>query len=244
MSFKVVTCCTHIPRQDYYCFESFVKSLEGNEAFNLASMSAILKEGWGGLATKTKWLKKALQQNLITEDILIVTDCFDVVFSRPLDKLIEAYRDYNKPIVASTEKNYWPEEGLKPDFDKHNFQTSFKYLNSGMIVGERDAFVEILESMDLDNYPDDHRKEDGTMFHSNDQFLYQNEFVKHPEIIGLDYLCKVNQSMNDVKEDEIGFIEGGIKNIETGSEPASVHWNGGSKTDWSMEKILTHLNLL
>lgn len=241
MSYRVITCATHKPVQDYYCFEEFVKSLNGHDAVNLAGLNLGI---WGGLASKTKFLRKALQQNLITDDILIVTDCYDVVFTKPLEELIEAYRSYNKPIIASTEKNYWPEEGLKPEFDKHNFPTSFKYLNSGVIIGERDAFVTILESMDLDNYPDDHRKEDGQMFHSNDQFLYGNEFVKHPEIMGLDYLCKVNQTMSDVKEDEIEFVDGGIKNIETGSQPASIHWNGNAKTGWSMKRILSHLKLI
>lgn len=239
--YRVVTCCTHKPVQDYYCLDEFVKSLRGHGAANLAGFNF---SGWGGLATKTKWLRQALLNNLITDDILIVTDCYDVTFVKSLEELIEAYKEYKKPIIASAEKNYWPEEGLKPEFDKYNLPTSFKYLNSGVIVGERDAFVTVLESMDLESYPDDHQKEDGQMFHSNDQFLYGNEMVKHPELIGLDYLCNVNQTMSDVKEDEIEFVEGGIKNKETGKEPASIHWNGGSKTDWGMKKILTHLNLM
>lgn len=241
MSYKVVTCCTHKPAQDYYCLNEFIKSLNGHEAINLA---ATYISAWGGLATKTKWLRHSLLNNLITDDILIVTDCYDVVFTKPLEQLVEAYKTYGKPIIASTEKNYWPEEGLKAEFDKHNSPTSFKYLNSGVIVGHRDAFATVLESMDLDNYPDDHQKENGQMFHSNDQFLYGNEFIKHPDLMGLDFMCRINQTMSDVKEGEIEFVEGGIKNIETGGEPASIHWNGGSKTDWSMKKILNHLNLL
>ncbi len=243
MGYRVITCATHKPVQDYYCFDSFIKSLNGHIAYNLAASSVADK--WGGLASKTKFLRKALKENLITDDILIVTDCFDVVFVKSFDELIEQYRSYNKPIVASAEKNYWPEEGLRPEFDKRNFPSSFKYLNSGVIVGERDAFVEVLESMDLDNYPDDHRKEDGQMFHSNDQFLYGNEMVKHPELMQLDYMCRVNQTMSGVKEDEIELLPNRvIRNKETGGEPCSIHWNGGSKTDWSMGTILTHLNIL
>jgi len=252
MNFRVVTCCTHAPTQDYYCLNSYVKSLRGHEAINLAEFQF---SRWGGLATKTKWLWQAMKQNLITDNIFIITDCYDVVFSRPLEELIEAYKSYNVPCVASAEKNYWPEEGLKKYFDERDYPTSFKYLNSGVIVCQRDALYTILESMDLDNYPDDHKKEDGNMFHSNDQFLYGNEFAKHPDLFELDYLCKINQTMSDVKEDEIEFIGvtsalnnslivGAIKNKETNQIPCSIHWNGGSKTDWSMNKILKHLNLI
>jgi len=241
MKHRVVTCCTHRPVQEYYCLNEFIKSLNGHEAINLAGFNI---SGWGGLATKTKWLRHALLNNLITDDILIVTDCYDVVFSKPLERLVESYKTYGKPIISSAEKNYWPEEGLKPEFDKYNYPSSFKYLNSGVIVGERDAFVTVLESMDLDNYPDDHQKEDGQMFHSNDQFLYGNEMVKHPELIGLDYKCLVNQTMSDVAIEEIDLTGDVIKNIETGSEPCSFHWNGGSKTGGTMQPILKHLNLL
>lgn len=239
MTYRVVCCCTHLPTQDYYCLQEYVKSLNGHVPFILdTSMGA-----WGGLATKTKWLRNALKDGLITEDILIVSDCWDFVFSKPLEVLIEKFKEYNSPCVISTEKNYWPEEGLKPEFDKHNFPTSYKYINSGLVVAEREALITILESMDLDNYPDDHRKEDGNMFHSNDQYLYQNEFVKQPVPIQIDYLCKINQTMSDVKPEELDLTGEYIKNIETGSEPCSFHFNGGSKTGGMMQPILHKLKL-
>jgi hypothetical protein len=241
MTHRVVTCCTHIPTADYYFLESFIKSLKGHDALVMNNSFG----RWGGLATKTKWLRQALKTGLITDDILIICDCFDFVFARPFDELIEAYKTYNKPCVISAEKSYWPEEGLKEHFDKREFPSSFKYINSGLIVSEREALVEILESMDLDNYPDDHRKEDGQMFHSNDQFLYQNEFVKHPELIGVDYLCRINQTLSEMVVGDFIFEEGrDIMNKELGTRPCSFHANGGSKTSGIVPPILKHLNLL
>lgn len=241
MSYRVVTACTRRPREPYYFLDSFIKSLRGHQPLVLDTRFG----RWGGLATKTKWLRMALKAGMIPEDIVIVCDCFDFVFARPFDELISSFKDYGHPCVISTEKNYWPEEGLKSDFDKHNFPTSYKYINSGLIVAEKDALMAILENMDLDNYPDDHLKEDGNMFHSNDQFLYQREFIRQPVPIQIDYLCKISQTLSDLTEDDFMFLEGGrIMNKETQTFPCSFHANGGSKTSGVVPPILAHLNLV
>ncbi|HET6459083.1 MAG TPA: hypothetical protein VFG24_09425, partial [Nitrosopumilaceae archaeon] len=240
MTHKVITCCTHKPTAPYYFLDSFLKSLKGHEPLILDQRFG----RWGGLATKTKWLRMALKDNMIKEDILIICDCYDFVFAGQIEELVEAFKTYNSPCVISSEKNYWPDEGLKPDFDKHNFPTSFKYINSGLVVSEKDALIAILESMDLDNYPDDHQKPDGNMFHSNDQFLYQREFVRHPDLIQVDYKCKISQTLSELTVDDFEFLANGkIKNKETGETPCSFHANGGSKTSGIVPPILNHLGL-
>lgn len=241
MSYRVVTTFTRMPAEEYYFFDSFAKSLKGHQPFILDTRFG----PWGGLATKTKWLRQVLKNNLIKEDILIVCDCYDLVFSRPLDDLVHIYQNlYNSPCIISAEKNYWPEEGLKKYFDDKDYPTSFKYINSGLIVAEKEALITILESMDLNNYPDDHRKEDGTMFHSNDQYLYQNEFAKQPVPIEVDYLCQLNQTLSGTTIDDFEFSgDGMIRNKETLSFPCSFHANGGSKTSGIVPPILKHLQL-
>lgn len=239
IDFKVVTCCNRIPTEPYYTVREFAKSLGEHEPLVLDERFG----RWMGLGSKVKWLYKAIKNGELKTKFLIFCDCFDLVFAvKPETLLTQYYFNFNSPLVISSEKNCFPDD-TKDEYDALNPPTSYKYLNSGMIVGETEAMLALLEAMKPEEIVDDYRMDNGQNFHTNDQFLYQQMFLKQPVKIALDYHQILCNTLHDVKVDELDFSEKKIRNIETGSYPCSFHLNGGAKTGGLREPILNHLNL-
>lgn len=240
-TFSIVTCCNRIPTEDYYCLPSYIKSLQGHTPI-------VLDESfggrWMGLGSKPKWLYKAISEKIINTHYILFTDCWDFVFTENPTELMRTYFNrFGAPLVFSSEKNCFPDD-TKEDYDKLPHTSSYKYLNSGMIVGETEAMYELLKFMKPEEIVDDYRMENGQNFHTNDQFLYQQAFLQQPVQMQLDYNQLLCNTLHEVKPEELDFTSGKIKNIETGSYPLSMHMNGSGKTNGCREPILKHLNLL
>lgn len=243
--FMVVTCCNRIPTEPYYCIASFVKSLK-EDVDRLIVLDERLGK-WDGLGTKPKWLYKAIKEEIIDSEFIIFTDCWDYVFAEKPSGLFNEYLKWDKgnpPIIISAEKNCFPAD-LKQEYDKlDHLDSPYKYLNSGMIIGKTSDILIVLEAMDLDNVPNDYRQENGQMYHVNDQFLYQQIFLKQPVKMELDYCQLLCNTLHDVKIDELELDSLGVLNKTTGAFPMSFHFNGGAKTGGLMEPILKNLNLI
>lgn len=239
--FKIITVCNRFPQEPYYCLNEFIKSLGEHEPLVLGT-----KVGeYTGLGDKPKLLFKAIKEGLIKEKYIIFCDCWDLIFANdPANLLNNAYLGiFNSPLVISSEKNCFPAT-LKSEYDTLPYTSSYRYLNSGMIVGETEAMLCVLEAMDLPNVPDDYRNEDGSMTHINDQELYQQIFLKQPVKIELDYNQILCNTLHSVQLSDLNFTGRFIENIETSFWPNSFHMNGSAKTDGLREPILKHLNLL
>lgn len=239
--FKIVTVCNRFPQEPYYCLNEFIKSIGKHEPLVLGTQPG----EYTGLGSKPKLLYKAIKEGLIKEKYIIFCDCWDLVFAVDPKEFFESYlRGGDEDIFISAEKNCFPSD-LKDEYDKlDNFGSEYKYLNSGMIIGKTDAVLEMLEAMDLKNVPDDYRMENGDMYHVNDQFLYQQIFLKQPVEMTLDYGQVQCNTLHGVSIDELEFDEFGVLNLTTCCYPLSFHLNGSAKTDGLREPILKHLNLL
>lgn len=246
--YTIVTICTHIPTQHYYCLREFFKSI-GNETPNTLVLNGEYVQ-YGGLGSKPRGVLKAIREGLINTKYFIFTDCFDFVFVREPKHLFEKYLDWypESPIVVSSEKNCYPDD-LKLEYDevaeKALVKSSYKYLNSGLIIGETEAMLTLLEAMDAENIPNDYwDAEKQQQINPNDQFYYQQMFLKQPVKMSLDYNQILCNTLHSVSIDDLQFEQQGIFNRETGSVPCSFHFNGSAKTDGLMKPILSHLNLL
>lgn len=244
--FKIVTISNRVPTEHYYTYQYLQKSAGDNEILVLGQ-----SEGeYTGLSDKPRILYNAIKNGLIKEQIIIFVDAWDVVFIDRIETLIEKYKSFNSSIVIGAEKNCFP-SNFQKEFERLPYSSSYKYLNSGVIVGETDAIMTALEAMDAPNLPVDyHDSRKGYNHHFNDQAYYMDLYLRQPVEIKLDYKCAIAQNMQDVTEDDLLFAWFNksntpfIMNTETQSMPAIIHWNGGSKTGWSRERILKHLNLL
>lgn len=240
--YRIVTVCNRMPREPYYCLREWVMSLKDARPLVLGTQP----NEYGGLGSKPRLLYKAIKDGAIPQKYTIFCDCFDLVFSEHPDGLFDYYKrnDY-KPLVISAEKNCFPSD-LKDEYDKlDNLESPYKYLNSGMIIGETEALLTALESMDAPNIPNDYFDEEKQIqVNPNDQFYWQQTFLKQPVPMELDYEQILCNTLHSVKLEELRFDEDGIFNIETNSYPFSFHLNGSAKTDGLREPILKHLKLI
>lgn len=239
MTYKVVSISSGKPTQWYYLYDSFFLSLGTEQPL------VIQPSYWGGLSTKPKILHQAIKNKVIDTSHIIFSDCWDLVFAAPIKEIMERYLSFNSPVVISCEKNCFPDD-LKENFDELFPPTPYKYLNSGFIVGETEAILARLETMDLQNLHDDHydpiRK---CNIHPNDQYEWMKIFVKQPVQIVLDYHQSLSQTLHDADIEEFDFSEKRIKNKLTNSYPCAWHFNGSSKDNCELRNpILKHLNLL
>ena len=237
--YTVVTVCSKVPIEPYYCLREWRLSL--GEVSPLA-ISAI-GSSYQGLGDKPKFVYRAIKEGHIKSKYIIFCDCFDLVFCTTPEEIIKRFLTFNVPLVFSSEKNCFPDD-VKVEYDRLNYESSYKYLNSGFIVGETQSLLEVLEVMDVESISDDYRKEDGNMHHWNDQSLYQHIFLKQPVPMALDYQQILCNTLHSVKIDELDFSQDRIRNIETGSYPCAMHMNGSAKTDGLREPILSHLKLI
>lgn len=196
-----------------------------------------------GLCDKAKFVYRAIKGGHIRAKYILFSDCWDLVYAAKPEEVIERYLEFNADLVISSEKTCFP-ENLKEDYDKLPFTSSYKYLNSGMIVGRTDSLYTTLEAMEVENIPNDYfDAEKGHNIHFNDQFEYQKIFLKQPVNIKLDYNQVIANSLHEVTIDELDFSEKRIRNIETNSTPCVLHFNGSAKTNGLREPILQHLGL-
>lgn len=249
-SFKIVTIANHFPTQDYYCHQSLFKSVRDNEIL-------VLGKGemeYTGLSDKPRILYNAIKDGKIPEKYIVFIDAFDVVFADTLEGIMDKFESFNSSIVIGAERNCFP-NNFKKEYDRLQHTSSFKYLNSGVIVGETEAILTVLEAMDAPNLPRDyHDNIKGYNHHFNDQAYYMDLYLRQPVKMRLDYKCLIAQNMQDVTFDDIeligksgvyvDFLYPHIKNKETNTTPSIIHWNGGSKSAGTMQPILQHLNLL
>lgn len=237
--YRIVTISNREPQEYYYTYKYLRKSA-GEDILELGKGQG----EYTGLSDKPRILHKAISDGLIKEKIIVFVDAWDVVFAKPVEWAVDDFKAFPASIIIGAEKNCFP-SCFKKEYDRLNSKSSYKYLNSGVIIGETEAIYEVLEAMDAPNLPVDyHDGRTGRNFHFNDQAYYMDLFLRQPVPMKLDYNCLIAQNMQDVQEDEIEFSELGIRNKETGSIPSIIHWNGGSKDKWSREVILKHLNLI
>jgi hypothetical protein len=236
---NLVTVSNRVPREPYYCLEEFKKSLRGHELYMLGTHPG----QYTGLGSKPKLLYECLSNGWLKEKYTIFCDSWDLVFATDFDEIIQTYKDFHAPIVISAEKNCFPAD-LKDEYDKLPATSSYKYLNSGMIVGETSAFYEMLTAMKLHEVPDDYWDDvKKCNVHINDQFLFQQIFLKQPVKIVLDYNQVLCNTLHQVAVDELDFSKERIRNKETISYPCAFHMNGSAKTDGLRTPILNHLKL-
>lgn len=237
-SYKIVTISNRRPDEWYYTYDALFKSACNNEVLVLGQQMG----EYTGLSDKPRILYNAIKDGLIKEDIIIFVDAWDVVFASPIEEVIEKYNNRPLPLIIGAEKNCFP-SNFKKEFDRLKItDTSYRYLNSGVIVGETEAILTVLEAMDAPNLPRDYYDGvRGCNYHFNDQAYYMDLFLRQPVEMVLDDECIITQNMQDVEEHELDFSDSRIKNIETDTYPSIFHFNGSSKDKWGRNKILKHL---
>lgn len=234
INLQVVTCTNRDATESYYIPAKFRSSLK---RFGVEPKYLGWQEKWGGLITKPRKLREWLRKGDNTSENLIVVDSWDLVFAEHPENLYL----HNLPddtIIFNGELACWPLAELA---DKFPDVGPYRFLNSGFFMGKADKILALLESMNLDDIPDDHQRPDGSWENPNDQAEYQKAFVKQPVPMEVDANAVLCQTLSGGSIEDFDFSEKRIRNKRTGTWPSAFHFNG--KKELLMAPILKHLGL-
>lgn len=156
-------------------------------------------------------------------------DSHDLVFVHHLEVILEKFKALRSAIVISADSDCWPHKEL---IQRHPMTADpYRFVNSGGILGEREAFIEMLEGLGAKN-----GSEKG-----NDQgqlAAYFCENWSRPGFLRLDSTGSIWTSLH-FAEYVLEFRHGMIRNTLTDTYPSIIHGNGAV----DMHRIIEHLNL-
>jgi FkbM family methyltransferase len=228
----VVACCNAAPTIPYLR-EGFEAFLRTSRRYDLEPVLLGWHKPWGGLGSKPRLLKEAIETGQVSGKLLFC-DAFDVAFlSDP--RQIQVPR-----LTFNAERSCFPNGGLSEEHPEST--SSFRFLNSGVAVGQADEFLKALVGLEADKIPDDH-DEGGRRVEPNDQDHWMRYFLAHSHEISLDSQCQFLQTLHAVSDDEITFDGRIATNKETKSHPIVFHANGGKEgAVWGEVKSLSSTN--
>jgi len=234
---EVITIANRPPTEQYYCWAQFHDSLA---RFGYKALILGLGEPWGGLMTKPRKLQKWLREGT-KADLIAVCDSWDSVWQKSPTALEKEFEELKVDMLIGAERACFPDHSLERFHPQS--ASSFRYVNTGMIVARPKVMLQFLDDMELDKIPDDGKDPDN--WHPNDQHYVMLEFLKRAHNSMLDTQTKFVANLHGVKKEEIDYVPGGgVRITETGNTPFVIHFNGGSKTDGLREPILKHLGHL
>lgn len=243
-SFEVVTCMGTRPTAPYYCYDQWKKSLDRHGITPTILGQPPYAWKWGGLISKAKWLKRAIDEKITTASVIIFADCFDLVYAAHPQEIIEAFEIMRVPIAFGAERNFFVAHNNIQMAALHPpSPSSFKYINTGFLVGYADAISDALDEIDVEKFRDDYRLPGGGNVENNDQNLWCRQLLFGSMRMGLDHTAALILNCHGVGLDEVEFINGGrVRVNETGAMPVAIHFNG-DKNSPIKEALFRHMGL-
>lgn len=251
MSLQIVTVANAEPTAPYLV-RGFNAFRESCKRYGFEPRILGWGERWGGLGSKPRLLKKAIENGQVKAKNIIWADAFDVVFARHPNETLEEFatefasHSEGPHIIWNTERDCFPDLELA----RYHPETPYpyRYLNSGLSIGFTDAYLQMLTEMEVDKWVDDYQDRSGKWVHQNDQLDVQRKFLfgqfgEHERPMALDQGAKLFQTMTGETLENWDLSHGKLTNRLTGNRPHAFHWNGGSKTAGTMEIILQSLVL-
>lgn len=190
---QVITCISDTMDYGYRTY------LEGSCAYHGLQLVAMVYEGeWSSNRIKDAALL-SYARTLPSHEIVIFSDGYDTLFTCDSGDILRRYRQFDRPLVFTAERNCWPTEAFA-----HNFAavaSHLSYLNGGGFVGEAGVIVDLLdrylqEPPRADQFlrpPDQGSSASDTAgedmhkaFGWSSQYMWTLIFLTHPELIALD----------------------------------------------------------
>lgn len=200
---------------------------------------------WGGLGSKVKTLKRAIDAGRLAADVLILSDSFDVIYTCDPAEVVQKFKDmqFLNPACPSlywnSERVCFPRPGIADRFP--SCRSSFKFLNSGWGIGDLKGIYEAMQEDDPENILDDHIGPDGQPKYDDDQRYWQDRMLNGSVSICLDSETEMCVALHAVKEEELDLSGEKILVNETGNCPMVLHFNGGAKNESYRDKIFRKL---
>ena len=185
-----------------------------------------MASGPGG-GQKINFLLDTLNE-LNDDQLILVTDSYDVIMSANSEEIIRKYKKFNKKIVFASESSCWPDRDIAHKFPKIQGKRNL-YLNSGGFIGDVASIKKIVSTVPSN---------------SDDQRWYTQMFLSESgkEYMALDYNCEIFQCLNDAeKELEIHFAMSRLRNKINNTHPCQIHGNGGPSRKLKLNQYENYL---
>lgn len=178
---------------------------------------------WGGTdmtgpggGHKINLLKRYIS-DLPDHHVVLFVDGYDVFFAGDLDTITKRYFGFGRKVLFAAESVLWPDKKILHPLS----ETKYRFLNSGVFMGEVAALRAILSDR-IENWEDD-------------QLYYQKKFLSGNFDIGLDYECYVFQCHEPAME----RMNDLLRNPITQCCPRIYHGNGGSEAKEKLEELFS-----
>lgn len=149
-------------------------------------------------------------------DLILFSDAWDVIYIDNLDNIYDKYLKFNKPVVFGAELFAWPDSDKASEYvDTQN--EYFKYLNSGLYMGN----AKVLKQM-LSNYKGG---ED-----IDDQRFWVDMYFKNRDKIVLDVKAELFLDAAGTDKADYDFSTGKFVFKKTNTSPSIIHANSSDKT--------------
>lgn len=167
-------------------------------------------------------LRQLMKQQKLA-DLVLVTDCRDVLFVAEQEEMIDKFRSFGKDLVMSTEQGCWPAEPEIVEFFYGKDPNGYNYVNAGQYIGTWEYVIFCLEHL-LNQYRAKHPGAD------NSQGWWMAAKMRGELDFALDSACQIFQTMSGGADRQVVVENRRAKNTVTGSSPCSVHFNGNPST--------------
>ena len=172
---------------------------------------------WYGWPSKVYYYTDYVKTLLGEATHIMFIDSSDVVLLCGPDELMERWAAFDHPWVYNAEPHIWPPNSFTPE-DYPTPMVNNRYINGGAYIGEVEHVA----------YWYDQWTQTPIVCEKSDQHWMAERFLKHwPDAIKLDTNCDLFQCMcgNDWN---VTVTPGHLHNNMTGTDPAVIHFNGGT----------------
>ena len=158
-------------------------------------------------------------ENLPPNDVVLFVDGYDVFFGTELKEIVQRYLGFNTRVLFAAEENCWPDSNMVDKFPPAEYNSKYRFLNSGLFIGEVRELKKILKNP-IKNSEDD-------------QLYYQKAFLSGEYDIKLDYEAYIFQC----HEPHLQVRGDQLYNPITRCFNCIYHGNGGEEAKIIFEKI-------
>lgn len=184
------------------------------------------------------WVIEELQHNPSRADIVIACDCADVLFTGPLDEMLEKFKSFNSGFVIGADKDEHPRDAeLCYGMRKLHIEAGGLYgsVNIGYWIADRAYALEILQkSIALYRYniPDSL---------DSPQAWLPYGLVRGTIQFELDRDARIFQPCSAGDRRSVEVVDGRLHNHVTDTWPSMVHFNGSGGNLDAYDKMYREL---
>ena len=218
--------------------DNFKESCKKN---NISCRIIGLNSKFKGWRWRMKMYINALK-NYHDDDIIILSDCYDVIIQENKDDIIKKFKEFNSKVIISSEMNLLLNAELKQfninpmlfshnKFLKNNL-SDYIYPCMGLVIGYKKQLLEVYKT--LLSYKNNKLIKE---CYEDDQCLFSFYFTEHGnKLFNLDYnqiiFGNMSGSLNRYK-----IINKKLFNHKMNSSPSLLHYQGNSLSYYNYHMI-------